>query len=428
MRARDQADGAGADLATGADRFTGTQLPGGDPPCAGADLGAGAQLFTGADLLTGGRRLRRTAVLAAGGRVVALGKAAERAARRHGASKIDAGGRYLAPGFVDLHTHGAAGVDFVRASREDLARAVRHYLSRGVTGLLVSLYPVPFRRLLEVVERVAGHLRAGAGGGVAVGLHLEGPYLNPRRPGALPGGAFRTYERSEVDALLRAGGGLVRTMTLAPELPGGLKLVRHLLRRGVVPAFGHSDAGYEAARGAIEAGVGYATHLFNAMRGIHHRDPGAVTALLEDPRVSVEVISDGFHIGLPVLRLVHAVKPRERVILVSDSVHPCGLKPGVYRFAGRPVRAAGGRITLLDGTLAGSLLTLDRAVAIQAREVGLAPEEAVLFATRNPARAAGLARSRGEIAPGKRADLVLLDRELRVRATWLAGRLEHGGV
>jgi N-acetylglucosamine-6-phosphate deacetylase len=385
-----------------------------------------AFLLAGADLLTGAARFEKTAVLVARGKIVAVGARAERAARKHGARRIDAGGRYLAPGLVDLHTHGAAGVDFVTAGPAEFERALRHYLSRGVTSLLVSLYPTAWRESLRVVARIAGHIESRLGGGVAAGIHLEGPYLNPARPGALPGDVFRTYRRRDVDALLAAARGHVRTMTVAPERKGGRELVRHLLRAGVVPAFGHSDAGYEETRRAIDAGIPYATHLFNAMRGIHHRDPGAVTALLEDPRVAVELIADGFHVDVPVLRLVHRVKPRERVILVSDSVHPCGLKPGRYQFAGRPVRAAGGRITLLDGTLAGSLLTLDHAVALHVREVGLSPESSVLLATRNPARAVGWGRTRGEIAPGRRADLVLLDDAMRVRATWLAGRLVHG--
>ena len=303
-------------------------------------------LFEGADVLTGGRLLPRHAVLIARGRVQAMGPGASRRGRKHGARRVDLEGRYLAPGFVDLHTHGAMGVDFVEAGREELERAVKHYLSRGVTSFLVSLYPSTFKKSLEVLERIAGFLREGTGCGAAAGIHLEGPYLNPARPGALPGGLFRKFKAVEVDALLRVGGGYVKTMTLAPEVPGGRGLLRHLIRRGVVPAFGHSDAGYEETRDAIRGGIRYATHLFNAMRGIHHRDPGAVTALLEDPRVAVELIADGFHVDVPVLRLVHAVKPREKVVLVSDSVHPCGLKSGVYTFAGKPVRAAEGRVTV----------------------------------------------------------------------------------
>ena len=378
-------------------------------------------VLLGATVLTGGRELPKQAVLVDSGRVVSLGPRAERAARKHGARRVDLEGMYLAPGFVDLHTHGAAGVDFVEAGPGEFAKAMRHYISRGVTSILTSLYPSKPRQAILTLERIAGYLDAGLGHGVGAGIHLEGPYLNPRRPGALPSGAFRRFDAAGLDRLLEAGRGWVKTMTIAPEMPRGRDLVRQLARRGVVAAFGHSDAGYEETQRAIHAGVRYATHLFNAMRGVHHREPGAVTALLEDPRIAVELIADGFHVSVPVLRLVHALKPADKVILVSDSVHPCGLKSGLYRFAGRTVRAAQGRITLLDGTLAGSLLSLDKAVALQVKEVGLSPAQSVLRATENPARAVGLERSRGAIGPGRRADLVALDRSLRVRRTWVAG-------
>lgn len=394
----------------------------------GAKQASDEFLIQGADVVSRGLVRRRTSVLVVRGRVRAVGGAADRAGRRHQVRRLDAGGMYLTPGLVDLHTHGAVGVDFVEATRDEFARATQHYLSRGVTSFLVSLYPSEFSRSLQVLERIAGYLREGVGGGAAIGIHLEGPYLNPRKPGALPGSVFRTFKASEAARLLKAGGGFVRTMTLAPEIPGGRKLLHFLQRHGVVPAFGHSDAGYEATRGALKEGIRYATHLFNAMQGIHHRDPGAVTALLEDPRVAVELIADGFHVDVPVLRLVHAIKPRQKIVLVSDSVHPCGLKAGRYEFAGRPVLAAGKRVTLLDGTLAGSLLTLDHAVRLQVERVGLELAAAIQCASENPARVIGRERVCGSIVPGRRADLLLLDKKLRVRATWLAGNLVHGRV
>ena len=350
------------------------------------------------------------------------GVEAPRILRRRKAEELRGPGHFLAPGYVDLHTHGAVGVDFVTASAEEFGRAMDHYLAHGVTSILVSLYPASPRASLRVLERVAGYVRDGVGRGVARGIHLEGPFLSRKRPGALPLRYFRRYDRRVLDDMLKAGGGFVRTMTVAPEEPGGMHLVRALLRRGVAPAFGHSDADYAATRRALGAGVRYATHLFNAMRGVHHRAPGAVTALLEDPDVAVEVIADGYHIDLPVLRLVNRVKPARSVILVSDSVHSCGLRPGRYRFAGSTVVLEDGRVTLEDGTLAGSALTLDRGVALEANELGMAPARAVEYASGNPARLAGFA-DRGAIAPQKRADIVLLDKELRVRATWLEGRL-----
>jgi N-acetylglucosamine-6-phosphate deacetylase len=389
----------------------------------GGSRSSSALLLAGADVITGGRRRAAEPVLVERGRIAAVGREAARRARKAPRPRtVDLAGHSLLPGFLDLHTHGAVGVDFVRADREDFSRAMAHYLAKGVTGLLVSVYPLAFDALVEAVGRIAGLIR---GGGPAFGIHLEGPYLSPKRPGALPGEHFRLYRRTEVDALLRAGGGLVRTMTIAPEREGGPELIRHLTRKGVVPCFGHSDADYEGTRRAIAAGVRCATHLFNAMRGIHHRDPGPVPALIDDGKVLVELIADGFHVSLPVLKLVHAAKPRG-VILVSDSVAPCGLDDGTYDFAGKPVHLRDGRVTLLDGTLAGSALSMDRAVSLGVKEVGLPLEEVGLLASANPARLLGEGRSRGAIEPGKRADLVLLDRALRVRAVWLGGEQAHG--
>ena len=390
------------------------------------DPGNQSRLLVGADLLTGGQMLPSTAVLLQGGKVLALGKAAERMGQAHGAKRVDLSDHYLSPGFIDLHTHGVAGVDFVTASREDFRRAMSYYLRRGVTSLLVSLYPSSFKESLRVLERVSGYLRDRVGEGVAVGIHLEGPFLSPRWPGALPKRHFRTFRAADVNALIDAGRGFVRTMTLAPEQPGGLALVEHLLKRRVIPAFGHSNADYEETKRSLERGIRYATHLFNAMRGIHHRAPGAATALLEDSKIAVELIADGLHIDIPVLKLVHALKPREQVVLVSDSVHPCGLKPGRYEFAGGPVDVRNGKVTRPDGTLAGSILTLDRAVSLHVKRVGLSPQESVMLATKNPARILGLERSHGAIQKGGRADLVVLDRALRVRATWLSGKQVYG--
>lgn len=382
-------------------------------------------LIHDADVLMGEEVQPRTSVLIEGSRIVALGADARRDGAFGHVRRVNRRGHYLVPGLLDLHTHGAAGVDFCRASPDEFARAMRFYIRQGVTGLLVSVYPDAWSRLLRTVERVAGLIRDRVGSGVAFGIHLEGPYLSPKRPGALPRQYFRPYRARELDALLDAGRGTVKTMTLAPERPRGAALIRHLRRRGVVPAMGHSDADYSGTRRAINLGTRYATHLFNAMRGIHHRDSGPVPALLEDPDVNVEVIADGHHLHIPVLRLVCRQKCPNRLLLVSDSVQPCGLKAGRYEFAGVPVRVRGGRVTLADGTLAGSVLTLPRAIRLLVNKVGVSPAEAFLAASRNPAVAVGEARRRGAVARGRRADLVLLNRRFVVEETWVGGECKY---
>ena len=382
-------------------------------------------LLRGARVLSGGEDLGRTGVLVSGGRIVAMGTEAAKKARGIRCERLKLDGYTLTPGFVDLHTHGAAGVDFVEASAEEFETAMAHYLAHGVTSLLVSIYPTSWAKSLKVLERISSYIRQGYGRGVAFGIHLEGPFVSPARPGALPKSCFRSPSLKDLRRLLAAGDGLVRTMTLAPELKGAGKLIRFCQKNKVVPAFGHSNADYGETCGAITGGIRYATHLFNAMNGIHHRSPGAVTALLEDPRVAVEVISDGHHVQPPALRLINRLKSEDRVILVSDSTHPCGLKNGRYRFAGAEVDLRDGVVRQKNGTLAGSALTLERALAVQVKEVGTPLEKAVRYCTKNPASAVGASRRLGSIAPGRSADLVLLDPKFRVKATWLKGTLSH---
>jgi N-acetylglucosamine-6-phosphate deacetylase len=386
-------------------------------------VGRSETLFVGGRVAASGREERGLPVLVRGGRIAAVGAAARRAGRR--AKRVDLAGAVLVPGLVDIHTHGAAGIDFYRASAAEIDGALTgHYLARGVTSLLVSLYPGPRTELLEAVGRVARAIRDGVGRGIAAGIHLEGPFLSPRKPGALPRDSFSPVDLELAGALIDAGSGTLRTQTVAPELEGAGDLIRLLRKARVRPFLGHTACDFAGAAGAFRSGVRAVTHLWNAMEPIHHRAPGPAAAALLDERVSVEVIADGFHLDREALRLAARLKPPGRVCLVSDSVAPCGLAEGRYTFAGAPVRLEGGRVTLLDGTLAGSALTLDRALRFMVEEAGVGLADAVTMATEAPADAAGL-RGVGRIAPGFRADLVVLDRRLRVREVYLAGELAY---
>lgn len=384
-----------------------------------------AWYFHSGRVLRSGVEERGLAVAVEGARIVAVGKPAERLAKKHAARfrRVSLRGASLAPGFIDLHTHGALGVDFNHTQPGDLERVVReHYLPHGVTRFLASLYPASKRELLAAIRRVAGAIRDGEGLGVAVGIHLEGPFLDPGHPGSLPARYFRKYSPTFLEELLDVGDGLVRTMTIAPERPGAADLIRHLKKRGVVVAVGHTGADLETARAAIKQGVRYVTHLFNAMPGIHHRQPGPIPAFLEDPRVRVELISDGIHLHPEILRSVALAKSADQICLVSDSTIPCGLRSGRYRFAGQEVELRAGRITTREGALAGSALTLDQAFRVQVESVGLPAGRVSVSASHTPARICGWHRRVGDILPGMRADLVVLDRQLRVRETFLGGQ------
>jgi N-acetylglucosamine-6-phosphate deacetylase len=333
----------------------------------------------------------------------------------------DTSGPIVTPGFVDLHVHGWGGHDAM-GDRKALDGLARGLLQRGVTSFLPTAVSAPLDDLAAFAARVrAWRPDAPADGADPLGANLEGPFLAPDRRGAHAATHLRSPADVPTSTLEPLVDGL-RLITIAPELPGALEAIAWWAARGVAVSLGHSAADVDTARRGYAAGASSTTHLFNAMTGLDHRNPGLALAALLDPTVAVELIADGHHVQVPILRLVHALKDRRSVTLVSDSVAPCGLPPGRYSFADAPVDLRDGRVTLPDGTLAGSALTLDRAVALHVKELGLPLEEAIRLASENPARLVGEKR-RGEIRPGFRADLVHLDDRLRPRRTWVAGEL-----
>lgn len=309
-------------------------------------------------------------------------------------SPPDHEGPWLVPGFVDTHVHGGGGGSF-GVDPEDVRRAWRSHLDAGTTTVLASLVSGPVEQMAEGV-RVLGE--------AGLDVHLEGPFLAPGRCGAHDPGFLRAPTRDDLDALLSPA---VRMVTLAPELDGGLDAVGRVVAAGAVAAVGHTDADYDLTRAAIAVGASVGTHLFNAMPPLHHREPGPVAALLEDERVTVEVVADGVHVHPAVVRTVLAAAPG-RVSLVSDAT------------GGLDVETRDGAAWLRDsGVLAGSTLTLAQAVR-NLVAWGVDVTVALTAASRTPARALGL-DDVGRIAPGKRADLLVLDGSLHVDAVLRSG-------
>jgi N-acetylglucosamine-6-phosphate deacetylase len=334
----------------------------------------------------------------------------------------DARGALVVPGFVDLHVHGGAGAEFPTAGEDGLHDLLAVHARHGTTGLLattVSAPPGPLRDAVASLARAA----SVAGGAELLGIHLEGPFLSDARRGAQDPRALRPPDPREIDALLAAGGGAVRLVTLAPELPGGLAAIEQLVAAGVVAALGHSDATYEQGRAAITAGARHATHLFNGMRPLHHREPGLAGAALEAPDVVCELIADGHHVHPAALRLAHAAKGTAGVALVTDAMQAAGLGDGRYRLGRLAVRVRDGRAELADtGTLAGSTLTMDAAVRHAVEAMGVPLADAVAMASVVPVRVLGLDDRKGAIAVGFDADLVVLDDRLEVRRVMVGGR------
>jgi N-acetylglucosamine-6-phosphate deacetylase len=330
---------------------------------------------------------------------------------------VDLRERVVVPGFVDLHVHGGGGASFTTGDEHEAARVVGFHRRHGTTTTMASLVTAELTELQRVVAALADLVADG----LLAGVHLEGPWLSPRQRGAHDPGLLRDPEGSEVERLLRLGRGAVRMVTLAPELDGGLAAVGRIVQAGAVAALGHTDATYAVTREALDAGATVGTHLFNAMRPVHHREPGPVVALLDDPRATVEVIADGVHVHPAMLRRAVTTKGAGRVALVTDAMAAAGMADGDYQLGGLHVEVLDGVARLAEGgALAGSTLTMDAAFRGAVHDSGLPLEVAAQLASTTPAGVLGL-DAVGAIEVGRRADLVVLDQDLRVTAVMAAG-------
>lgn len=332
---------------------------------------------------------------------------------------IDLEGAWLLPGLIDLHMHGGGGHS-VADSREAMEGAVAFHRRHGTTATLVSLVTAPVDDLCEQLGWAAELVRRGpTPSGHVLGSHLEGPFLSPRRSGAQNPAHMIAPDRAVLERLVAASGDGLRMVTLAPELDGALELIGPLRRQGVIVALGHSDASYEEALAAIRAGANHATHLFNAMPSLHHRAPGLVGAALE-AGIPCELINDGVHVHPAVVGVV--TRAISCPVLVTDAIDASGVGDGTFVLGGQEVRVLEGeaRLTTTE-SLAGSTLTMSEALRRAVRDSGLSIEEASAAASANPARVLGLDASLGSIAPGRRADLVVLDDDLHTTAVIAGG-------
>ncbi|MEU3419598.1 N-acetylglucosamine-6-phosphate deacetylase [Streptomyces murinus] len=333
------------------------------------------------------------------------------------AAVLDVSGHWLVPGFVDLHNHGGGGASF-SGTAEQILTAIRTHRAHGTTTLVASTVTDE----MDLLVRQAGLLSELAEQGDIAGIHFEGPFISPCRKGAHSEALLRHPEPAEVRKLIDAARGQARMLTLAAELPGGIDSVRLLAEHGVIAAIGHTDATYEQTVDAIEAGATVATHLFNAMPALGHRTPGPVAALLEDERVTVELINDGTHLHPAALELAFHHAGADRVAFITDAMDAAGIGDGRYMLGPLEVEVSEGVARLVEGgSIAGSTLTLDRAFKRAVTVDRLPVEAAVKALSANPARLLGLSDRVGSLEPGKDADLVLLDADFDVR-----GVMRHG--
>lgn len=344
-----------------------------------------------------------------------------------GIVSYDLDGLTLVPGFIDVHLHGAMGVDTMAATAEDLHRVALFLARHGVTAWLPTFVPAPvedYRRATNAVEELIATQDERTPAARALGLHYEGPFVNIAQCGALRTAYFRTFAgMSDLDALPALNEqNAVQMITVAPEIEGGIELVRELRRRNWIVSIGHTRAGIEALDAACEAGARHLTHFPNAMLPLHHRAAGPVGwGLLRDD-VTCDVIADGVHCDATMLQLVLKCKGTQRVALISDAVAPAGLGDGNFDVWGEEIKVTNGRTSNHRGSIAGSVITMDDAVRMM-RSLGVSIEEAALMASYNPARLLGVERHHGSIEAGKRADLVALDDAGCVRLTIIGGRI-----
>lgn len=334
---------------------------------------------------------------------------------------LDAQGNMLLPGFIDLHVHGAMGHEVMDASSSGLEEMARFYASHGVTSFLATTWTAgrpSIMKALGLVKQMQGQIRGGA---TLLGAHLEGPYLNPTRCGAQDVNLIRRAEKEEALEFLETG--VIRLLALAPEFDENLWLIEECVRRGITVSAAHTTANYEQMQRAAKHGISHLTHCFNAMQGLGHRELGTVGAAMTLPQISCELIADNIHVHPAAQKILVAVKNPSGVILVTDAIRATGLPAGDYMLDDRSIHIQNGAVRLPDGTLAGSVLTMERALQNVCSATGRALAEVWIMSSLNAARAIGVSSHKGSLEVGKDADLVLLDESFNVNLTVVKGEI-----
>lgn len=381
-------------------------------------------LLKNATVVLPDRELVNASVLISDGRIVSIGRETSSAA----AEEIDLSGTTLLPGFIDVHIHGAVGVDVMEATPRQLLEVSEYLATQGVTGWLPTLVPGSDENYRRVASAISEAVRASAGGdddGARIlGVHYEGPFVNSAQCGALHVEHFKTYSSpTDLDSL-PVSDELARMITLAPEVEGGVELIRELTRRGWVVSIGHTRASLETLDAALSAGARHMTHFMNAMSPLHHRSPGPIAWGLSHDDVTVDMIADGIHLDPFMLKLLVKIKGVRGISLISDAIAAAGKGDGDYAIWGETISVKNGRTSNASGSIAGSVITMLDAVRTM-RSLGLSYVDIAQMASTNPARLLGLDHECGSVEPGKRADLVALDAHGRVHRALQGGVLKR---
>jgi N-acetylglucosamine-6-phosphate deacetylase len=383
-------------------------------------------VFTARRLYTPMEEISDPLLVVEDGRIMEVSSRSQQGAAATG-SVVDFGNALLVPGFFDIHMHGGAGLDLMRAAPGELSRLGKFLATHGVTGYFPTTVAAPLDTTCAALDRLADAIEAAqkmpngdAASARPLGIHLEGPFLSHKRRGVHPPEYLVTPTIEIFDRLWQAARGHVRMMTIAPEIPGALEVIAEAARRKVCVSIGHSDAEMPVAQQAVNAGARHATHTFNAMRPLDHRDPGIIGEVLSDDRMSADLIADGIHVSPPVVKLFLQAKGTDRAVLITDAISATGMPDGQYQLGPIQVDVKDGKCTA-NGSLAGSVLTMDRAVRNVTEFSNWSLRDAVRAATLNPARAVGMAQEFGVLKPGARADFTVLSPEGEVVKTIVGG-------
>lgn len=339
-----------------------------------------------------------------------------------GMKKIDCHGFMLTPGFIDLLVHGGGGFGFADQNEKALKNISEFYFSKGTTGMLASLYSKPLLELQKDIKRISTF--ASKNKGNIWGIHLEGPFINSKLHGAMKKEFLWKPDVNKWKKLSKVSKGFVKIMTIAPELENSSLVMREAAADGVVLSIGHSESNYHEIEIAIDNGAAHVTHIFNAMNEFHHRNPGVIAAALMRNELKVELIADAIHVHPIVMKLIYKLKGAGGINLITDSIRACGMPDGIYNFMEQNIFVKNDKATLKDGTLAGSTLTLNKAIKNMVELVDVPLTEAVRMASLNGAKVLNVENKKGIIASGKDADLVLMNNNFDVMLTIFEGKIK----
>lgn len=336
--------------------------------------------------------------------------------------EIDCTGEWVLPGLIDIHTHGACGVDTMDATTEAINKISTFMAQNGVTSFLPTSMTMGISSIEKAFSNVLNVYEKGANGANIVGINMEGPYINPDRAGAQDPTCVRPGDVDEFRRLNALSNNLVKLVTVAPEVPGNLDFIREIVKDGVTVSCGHCTAKYDSIMSAYESGANHMTHLYNAMTSLSHREPNAVGAAFTNDTVYCELICDGIHIHKAAVLTAYRMKSADKLILISDSMMAAGLEDGEYSLGGLPVTVSDSVARTKDGNLAGSCAKLISCVK-KAIEFGIPIEDAIKMASLTPARSIGIAHEKGSIEIGKDADIIITDKNLCIKSTIIGGKI-----